>query len=404
MAHDICITGTGIISAIGNNTEENFRSLMQKKSGIRPVELLTGKGANGFVAGEIKLTNAQLAEMAGFPDAADLPRSALLALIAVKEALRDANFADVDPWRTGIVLGNTVGGMDLTEKFYHKNTGNNTFIKSHSCGFVTEQVAELLGIKGFATTLSTACSSGANAIMLGARLIKNGIVDLVIAGGTDALSLFTYNGFKSLMVVDPQPCRPFDKNRAGMNLGEGAGIIVLEKTEAALERGKTPLAILSGVANANDAFHPTATSPDGTGPWLSMSKAIKNACLVPGEIDYINVHGTGTENNDLTEAIAMSRVFGENLPLFSSTKSYFGHTLGAAGGVEAVVSVLSLTRKVVFPNLFFHNPMDEMPIIPVKEIISDCPVHHVLSNSFGFGGNNTSLVFSEFQDYSSGNL
>ena len=394
MTVEICISGMGLISAIGNTVEENFQSLVQRKSGIRPVELLSGKGANGFVAGEIKLTNPQLAEMAGFPAAADLPRSALLALIAVKEALLNAGFTDFDPWRTGIILGNTVGGMDLTEQFYHKNTGNDTFIKSHSCGFVTEQVAELIGIKGFATTISTACSSGANAIMLGARLIKNGIVDRVIAGGTDALSMFTYNGFKSLMVVDPEPCRPFDRNRAGMNLGEGAGIIILEKTEAAQERGKIPLAILSGYANANDAFHPTATSPDGTGPWLSMSKAIENAGISPGEIDYINVHGTGTENNDITEAIAMSRVFGENLPPFSSTKSYFGHTLGAAGGVEAVVSVLSLTRKVIFPNLFFHQPMDEMPVVPVTEVVTDRPVRHVLSNSFGFGGNNTSLVFS----------
>lgn len=398
MANGICITGLGLISAIGNNTEENFRSLMLQKSGISPVELLMGKGANGFVGGEIKLTNPQLAEMAGFPAAADLPRSALLALIAVKEALRDAGIADFDPWRTGIVLGNTVGGMDLTEKFYHKNTGNNTFIKSHSCGFVTEQVAELFGIKGYATTISTACSSGANAIMLGARLIKNGIVDRVIAGGTDALSLFTYNGFKSLMVVDPEICRPFDKNRAGMNLGEGAGIIILETPDSALKRGKKPLAMLSGYANANDAFHPTATSPDGNGPWLSMSKAIKNAGILPRQIDYINVHGTGTENNDTTEAIAMSRVFGENLPPFSSTKSYFGHTLGAAGGVEAVVSVLSLTRKVIFPNLFFRHPMDEMPLVPVTEILTNRPVRNVLSNSFGFGGNNTSLVFSEFQD------
>ena len=394
MTVEICISGMGLISAIGNTVEENFQSLVQRKSGIRPVELLSGKGANGFVAGEIKLTNPQLAEMAGFPAAADLPRSALLALIAVKEALLNAGFTDFDPWRTGIVLGNTVGGMDLTEQFYHKNTGNDTFIKSHSCGFVTEQVAELIGIKGFATTISTACSSGANAIMLGARLIKNGIVDRVIAGGTDALSMFTYNGFKSLMVVDPEPCRPFDRNRAGMNLGEGAGIIILEKTKSAQERGKIPLAILSGYANANDAFHPTATSPDGTGPWLSMSKAIENAGISPGEIDYINVHGTGTENNDITEAVAMKRVFGENLPPFSSTKSYFGHTLGAAGGVEAVVSVLSLTRKVIFPNLFFQQPMEDMPVVPVTEIVTDRPVRHVLSNSFGFGGNNTSLVFS----------
>jgi 3-oxoacyl-(acyl-carrier-protein) synthase len=394
MNKGICVTGLGIISAIGYNREENLRSLMQQKTGIHPVELLIDKGEHAFMAGEIRLTNRQLAELTGYDQSSGLPRSALLAIVAVKEAMDQAGFSGEDPWRTGIILGNTVGGMDLTEKFYHKFPGNNTYIKSHSCGYITEQVADHLGIRGYATTISTACSSGANAIMLGARLIKHGIVDRVIAGGTDALSKFTYYGFSSLMVVDPQICRPFDKNRAGMNLGEGAGVVVLESADAAIKRGAKPLAMLSGYANANDAYHPTATSPEGNGPFLSMTAALRKAGIDSSRISYINVHGTGTENNDETEATALGRVFGNHVPPFSSTKSYFGHTLGAAGGIEAVVSVMSILNQVVFPNLFFSEPMDGLQLIPVKEVLTNIPVNHVLSNSFGFGGNNTSLVFS----------
>jgi 3-oxoacyl-[acyl-carrier-protein] synthase-1 len=196
------------------------------------------------------------------------------------------------------------------------------------------------------------------------------------------------------MVVDPAICNPFDKNRAGMNLGEGAGVVILESVKSAKARGVIPQAVLSGYANANDAFHLTATSPEGNGPYLSMTKAISSAGLKSDQISYINVHGTGTENNDETEAVALKRVFGNSVPPFSSTKSYFGHTLGASGGIEAVVSVMSLKHQIVFPNLFFREPMEETMLVPVTEVLSNLSVDHVLSNSFGFGGNNTSLVFS----------
>lgn len=394
MKSDIWISGSGIISAIGNNKADNFRSLEKKQSGIHPVEFLIEKGEHAFMAGEIPMTNQQLADLTGFQHTYDLPRSALLAIIAVKEAIEEAGLTSSDMLRTGIVLGNTVGGMDLTEKYYHKNSGNKNFVKSHSCGYITEQVADFLGIRGYSTTISTACSSSANAIMLGARLIKHGVVDRVIAGGSDSLSKFTYYGFRSLMVVDPAICNPFDKNRAGMNLGEGAGVVILESVNSAKARGVIPQAELSGYANANDAFHLTATSPEGNGPYLSMTKALSSAGLISNQISYINVHGTGTENNDETEAVALKRAFDNVVPPFSSTKSYFGHTLGASGGIEAVVSVMSLQHQIIFPNLFFRDPMEETMLVPVTEVLSNLSVDHVLSNSFGFGGNNTSLVFS----------
>jgi 3-oxoacyl-[acyl-carrier-protein] synthase-1 len=206
------------------------------------------------------------------------------------------------------------------------------------------------------------------------------------------MSKFTLNGFNTLMILDKQPCRPFDKNRMGLNLGEGAAYLVLE-SEKALD-GRVPLCELSGYANANDAYHQTASSPDGYGPYLSMSAALAFPGLKPGAIDYINAHGTGTDNNDLTEGIAIERIFGENIPLVSSTKPYTGHTLGAAAAVEAIISILSIQNQVVFPNLNFKEKMDELHFEPVKEMVTGKKLMHVLSNSFGFGGNDSTLIFS----------
>jgi 3-oxoacyl-[acyl-carrier-protein] synthase-1 len=177
-------------------------------------------------------------------------------------------------------------------------------------------------------------------------------------------------------------------------LGEGAGFVVLESEELLMKTGKVPLCRLSGYANTNDAFHQTTSSPNGEGAYLTMEKAIIRAGIKVSDIDYINLHGTGTDNNDLSEGMALIRLFGNNIPPFSSTKSYIGHTLGAAGGIEAVFSVLSITEKLIFPNLFFREPIEELGFSPVKDLISDARVQNVLSNSFGFGGNNTSLIFS----------
>jgi 3-oxoacyl-[acyl-carrier-protein] synthase I len=285
--------------------------------------------------------------------------------------------------------------MDKTEiNFRHYQLGApyNNFILTHDCSDSTEKIAVRLGFRDMVSTISTACSSSANAIMFGARLIKHGKLDRVLAGGTDALSKFTLNGFNTLMILDKQACRPFDKNRVGLNLGEGAAFLVLESEEAL--DGRTPLCELSGYANANDAYHQTASSPDGYGPFLSMSQALESSRLHPGDIDYINAHGTGTDNNDLTEGIAIERIFGDKIPPVSSTKPYTGHTLGAAAAVEAVISILSINNKVVFPNLNFKEKMDELHFEPVKEMITGIKVKHVLSNSFGFGGNDSTLIFS----------
>lgn len=230
--------------------------------------------------------------------------------------------------------------------------------------------------------------------MLGARLIQHGLLDRAIVGGTDSLTKFTINGFNTLMIFDKEACRPFDATRNGLNLGEGAGYIVLESEKSALESGKKIRGFLSGFANANDAYHQTASSPDGNGAYLAMSQALAMSNLQPTQIDYINVHGTATQNNDLSEGIAMKRIFGEKVPRFSSTKSFTGHTLGAAGGIEAVFSIMALEQQIIYPNLRFKSPIPELQLIPETELIEAAGITHILSNSFGFGGNNSTLIFS----------
>src|SRR5690606_29884462 len=244
------------------------------------------------------------------------------------------------------------------------------------------------------TTISTACSSAANAIMLGARLIKSGKLDRVFVGGADCLSKFTINGFKTLMILSDTFNTPFDENRKGLNLGEAAAFLVLESDEVVKAENKKVLAYVKGYGNANDAFHQTASSDNGDGATLAMEKALKVANLKPSEIDYINAHGTATANNDLSEGRAIQRIFGERVPDFSSTKAFTGHTLAAAGAIEAVYSVLALQKNVIFPNLNFRTPMKEFNLIPItspkkKELKT------VLSNSLGFDGNCSTLIFSK---------
>jgi len=394
----VYITGIGAISAIGNNVAENFNSLKNKKSGIGKITLLNTIFKAEIPAGEVKLSDKHLIEQLRLPEKEVYTRTALLGITAVKEALKNAGISDPSKEKTGIVSATTVAGMVSSEKYYLdflNSDLNNDFIKTHEAADSTEKIADYFGISEFMTTISTACSSSANAIIIGTRLIKNGILDRVIVGGTDALSKFTLNGFNTLMILDRKPCKPFDNGRQGLNLGEAAAYLILESEELVKKENKKPLAVISGYANANDAFHQTASSPNGYGASLAMQQALETAKLKPEEIDYINVHGTGTANNDLSEGRAMLNVFDNKIPKFSSTKAYTGHTLAAAGSLEAVFSVLSLQNKIIFPNLRFQNPMSEFHLIPETEILKNINIKHIMSNSFGFGGNGTVLIISE---------
>jgi 3-oxoacyl-[acyl-carrier-protein] synthase-1 len=398
LAARVFVTGAGIISAIGHNKREVLDALVNQRSGIGHITRIETIYRGEIPVAEVNLTDRELRQFAAPVTGTTFSRTGLLALAAAREALHQAGIEPVDAKRTALLSGTTVGGMDRTEVFYRSYAADATKgrlrdVAAHDCGAGAEAVALELGIRGFVSTFNTACSSSANAIGTGVRLIRSGMFDTVIAGGTDALTLFTLNGFNSLMILDREPCRPLDENRNGLNLGEGAAFVVLEREERVNASGRNALCEVSGFGNACDAYHQTASSPEGEGAWLSMTQALRSAGLEPSDISYINAHGTGTKNNDLSEGVALERIFPGGLPPVSSTKAYTGHTLGAAGALEAVISILSLREGVLFPNLRFSTPMRELNFSPVTTLVKH-RVNHIMSNSFGFGGNNSTLIFS----------
>ncbi|MCK9422865.1 MAG: beta-ketoacyl-[acyl-carrier-protein] synthase family protein [Bacteroidales bacterium] len=400
MSKRVYITGIGIVCAIGNNVHETLQSLLTEKSGIGEITLFPTIHKGVIPLAEVKLSNKQLQTELGFHGAKNFTRTALLGMKAAREAVESASITDIKSSKTGLVSATTVGGMDRSENFYscflkNPKKGRLVDVINHDCSDSTERIAGFLKIKDFVTTISTACSSSVNALMFGSSLIKAGQLDRVIVGGNDAVTRFTLNGFNTLMILDKTGCHPFDENRAGLTLGEGAAFLVLESEDIVAREKKRVLAEVSGYGNANDAYHQTASSPEGKGAYLAMAKAIEMSGLNPADIDYINGHGTGTENNDLSEGIAMERIFGNFVPPFSSTKGYTGHALGAAGAIEAVISVLAIQNRVIFPNLNFSTPMKELKIRPVTVLRTHCEINHVLSNSFGFGGNNSAVILSK---------
>jgi len=399
MNERVFITGIGIVSAIGNNADENYHSLINTRSGIGQATFLHEGRIPDFLFGEVKMSNEKLAEELLQNTDHLNSRTALLGLKAAKEAIANAGLDSQHIKKAGLVNGTSVGGMDVSEKFYKgflygKAIDIRKSFQSHDCGFSTEFISDVLGLRGYISTVSTACSSSANSIAFGSQLIKTGKVKIAIAGGTDALTKFTFSGFSSLMIVDPERCKPLDEERKGLNLGEGAAFVVLESERSVLERNVKPIAELVGHGNAGDAFHQTASSPEGTGARLAMQKALELAQLKTSYISYINAHGTGTQNNDLSECVALKNVFGDQLPHYSSTKSYTGHTLGAAGAIEAVFSILAIQKNFVIANQPVSTPMDVLKVPPVQECLKDMEIRNVLSNSFGFGGNCTSLIFA----------
>jgi len=398
MGQKIAITGMGIISAIGNNVEENLRSLKTGKHGISEISLFETRHSGKIKTGEIKLSNEELVQKLQLNEDNNATRTSLLGMAAAKEAVESAGISDINEYKTGFISSTSVAGMDITEKYFYSYEDfpeKQKYIDSHDAGNSSLLIADYLGLKGMVSTISTACSSAANAIMMGAKLIKNGVLDRVIVGGTDSLSKFTLNGFSTLMILTDSYNTPFDNDRKGLNLGEAAAFIVLESDEIIKKQNKKVLGYLSGYGNANDAHHQTASSENGQGAYLAMEKALKISGLEKENIDYINVHGTATPNNDLSEGIAMIRIFGgDQVPEFSSTKAFTGHTLAAAAGIEAVYSLLAIQNNLIFPNLNFKTKMEEFDLTPVTEL-KEKNINHVLSNSFGFGGNCSTLIFSK---------
>jgi len=398
MTNRIFVTGMGIVTGLGIGKTNTLQSLLQKKSAIGEVKYLQTTHKELPVS-EVPLSNEQMYELLNIDKQQLYSRTALLGRIALKEALEEAKIENEHPKRIAFISGTTVGGVDQSEKYYRDfmtNDSKNAYIEIHDCQITTEMTAQQYSGKfDMMTTISTACSSAANAIILGANLIKTGKVDVAIVGGSECLSRLHFNGFNTLMILDKQACRPFDKDRAGLNLGEGAAFLVLESEHSAEERNVRPLCKLSGYANTCDAYHQTATSPNGQGAFLAMTKALEKSGLSPENIDYINAHGTGTPNNDLTEGIAIMRVFGNKIPPVSSVKGFIGHTTSATGSIESVVSILSLQHQFIPVNLNFSQKIDELSFLPATSAKPPKPITHVLTNSFGFGGNDSSCIFSQ---------
>jgi len=399
MSKRIFVTGIGIISGIGNNVKETLESIKQKKSGVTDIKYLKTIHKGVLPVSEVKLSEDELIERAKLDKNEPFTRSTLIGIIAADEAVKSAGIKDIKECKTGLISGTTVGGMDKSELFYHDLlTSNNhiEYIETHDCGDSTERIADYVGAKEFVSTTSTACSSAANSMILGARMIKNGLLDRVIAGGIESLTRYHMNGFNTLMILDKEACKPFDENRRGLNLGEGAAFLVLESEEMVKKSGKKVLAEFTGYGNSCEAFHQTASTPEGKGAYAAMKEALDKSGLKASDIDYVNAHGTGTDNNDLSEGRAIEKLFGDDMPKISSTKAYTGHTTSASGGVEAVLSILAIQHNMIFPNLNFKTQMKELSFSPVTELLENVKVDHVLSNSFGFGGNNSALIFSRY--------
>jgi 3-oxoacyl-(acyl-carrier-protein) synthase len=401
MSRRVFITGYGIITAIGSNAGDHYESLLHRKCGFGKLEILETIHRESIYACEIKLHDAALCELAGVPSHAGYTRTALLGGIAVREAIQSAALSEEEVKKSGLISATTAGGIRELEKYYYdlqnqQKTGDFlAYLDTADPGEHTERLADQFHIKKYIATVSTACTSATNAIIYGARLIADQVVDRVICGGAEALSKVTINGFHSLMILDKDHCKPFDENRNGLNLGEGAAYLVLESEQALQRSGKNAIAELRGYANVNDAYHQTASSPGGEGALLAMQNTLSKARMDITDIDYINAHGTGTENNDLSEGLAMERLFGDRVPPFSSTKPYTGHTTSAAGSIEAAFCMLAFQHDVLFPNINFHQPMKELYIRPITEVKHHAGVNTILSNSFGFGGSAATLLFSK---------
>lgn len=391
----VVITGKGIVCAIGHDEDSVATSLMHRQSGIGEMRYLQSVH-HELPVGEVKLSNAEMKQLLGIDPSQRVSRTALMGMMAVRQAVSEAKVQADGRRRIVLISGTTVAGMDITEQVFGQMVANGVgdeCLDHHDCGSNTAGIARYFNLFDDYTTISTACSSAANALELGADMLKAGDADIVVAGGTEALSKFHLNGFNALMILDHAPCRPFDKSRAGLNLGEGAAYVVLERQTDAEQRGAHIDAYLSGYGNACDAFHQTATSPDGLGAQLAMREALTMAGLKPADIQWVHAHGTGTVNNDESESRAIRQVFSDAQPPVSSTKGFTGHTTSASGSIAAVIAIIAMYRRFIPVNLGWSQPMED----GLSPYMQTAPIdlHAVMVNSFGFGGNDSSLILTD---------
>jgi 3-oxoacyl-[acyl-carrier-protein] synthase II len=404
----VVITGLGTINAVAANVPEFHSALRNGVCGIGPVTVFDTTEFKTHTGGQVRRFDPHEMIPSEF-SIRKMSRSDIMAMAAAVEALKNAGLFPVQEGLladTGVVIGGGAGGMLEGEEAYRqylRDKGKGVRYSSFSsfcCASSADHIASKLRLRGPKTTFMTACSSGATAIGYARDLIRAGMAKVVIAGGTEPLSRITYATFNALGAVDPEFCRPFDKNRQGISLGEGAGILILESLSHALNRGAQILGEVLGYGVSCDAYHMTAPDPQASGAVRCMRSALQDAGVHPERVDYINAHGTATPANDRMETRGIKEVFGKKaheIPV-SATKSMTGHTLGAAGAIEGVVSVLGIVQNFIPPTIHLTDPDPECDLDYVVEGSRDCKVNIVLSNSFAFGGNNTSVVFGRFAE------
>ena len=393
----IAVTGAGLVSALGWTLEETWSAMRAGRGGLGALTLFPSERCGHLPVGQIP---GHPSERSGLDRGS---RSDHLAMWAATQAMADAGLGagDVSPTRAAVVLGGLTGGMMFMETalatLIQQERADLEDLDLIACSNAADLVAQRFSLHGFRGTVSNACASGATAIALGCDLIQAGEADMVLAGGVDSLTSVLINGFNSLMLVAPDGCRPFDADRKGMSVGEGAGVLVLESPEHARARGARTRAEVVGHGASCDAHHATSPHPDGDGLLAAMERALSDAGLAPGDVDYVNAHGTGTRDNDLSEGKAMARLFGDRQPAVSSTKGLFGHTMAAAGALEAIVCMLALEHQGVPPNLGLGQVDPEVMIRPTPTFM-EAPLEVAMSNSLGFGGNNCALVLRRGAD------
>jgi 3-oxoacyl-[acyl-carrier-protein] synthase II len=386
----VLVTGLGAVSPFGAGVKAYWAGLAAGTCAIRPLTLLDAEGFRCRIAAEVPEVAAGSSRRS---------RADRLALGAAVEALDDAGLDAAERAEAALIVGAVGGGMLEAESWYWARARGErsprwaASLRSMLPATHAETLAHRLALGGPRHTVVTACSSGAVALAEAAELIADGVVDCALAGGVDAVTRMCFMGFNALKLLDPEPCRPFDRDRRGMSIGEGAAFVVLEAAEHAQARGAQVYAELAGHGMTTDAYHVTAPQPEGEGMARAMRAALAAARVTPAQIGYVNAHGTATPQNDRIEARAIARVFGDAPLMVSSNKSMIGHTMAAAGSLEAVATVLTLTHETVPPTANLVTPDPEVAFDCVPRVAREAAVEHAISNSFGFGGQNVTLLF-----------
>ncbi|MFJ5670570.1 beta-ketoacyl-ACP synthase II [Bacillus safensis] len=407
----VVVTGLGALTPLGNDVESTWKNAVAGVSGVGPITRVDSSEYTAKVAAELKDFNIE--DYVEKKEARKMARFTQYAVVAAQKALEDSRLEITDEIapRVGVWVGSGIGGLETFEEQFevYSNKGARRvspfFVPMMIPDMATGQISIALGAKGVNSCTVTACATGTNSIGDAFKVIQRGDADAMITGGTEApLTKMSFAGFcaNKALSTNPDPktaSRPFDKNRDGFVMGEGAGIIVLEELEHALKRGATIYAEIVGYGSTGDAYHITAPAPNGEGGVRAMKEAIRDAGLSVEDIDYINAHGTSTPYNDKFETMAIKEVFGEhaNQLAISSTKSMTGHLLGAAGGVEAIFSVLAIKDSVIPPTINLETPDEECDLDYVANEARSKEVQVALSNSLGFGGHNATIIFKKYE-------